>query len=162
MVRPHIASAMFVLTREALQPYIRPLDCRGTSPAGPDGLRAVVCLSQYRRSLSCAPVSRSGSHPSRVALFAITFMSLRNAWKLLPPIVCCLVRVVSHALSPVPTHSGCLLHVVGPVVLRLDQQGIGGAGHAIGQRHHRHVLMSPGCDSLHPTAARVRLLVGYP
>ena len=35
MVRPHIASAMFVLTREALQPYIRPLDCRVLSLRAP-------------------------------------------------------------------------------------------------------------------------------
>ena len=35
MVRPHIASAMFALTRQALQSYIRPLDGRGESPAGP-------------------------------------------------------------------------------------------------------------------------------
>ena len=35
MVRPHIASALFVLTREALQPYIRPLDCRVLSLRAP-------------------------------------------------------------------------------------------------------------------------------
>ena len=69
MVRPHIASAMFALTRQALQSYIRPLDCRGDSPAGPDGFRAVVSSSQSRLSQCCAPVCISGSRPGRVALF---------------------------------------------------------------------------------------------
>ena len=35
MVRPPIASAMFVLTIEALQSYIRPLDCRVLSLRAP-------------------------------------------------------------------------------------------------------------------------------
>ena len=82
MVRPHIASAMFVLTREALQPYIRPLDCRVLSLRAPMD-SAPWCPyhnigGHYRVRLCPA----SGSHPGRVALFvAITFMSLRNAWK---------------------------------------------------------------------------------
>ena len=79
MVRPHIASAMLALTRQALQSYIRPLDCRGESPAGPDGFRAVVSSSQSRLSQCCAPVCISGSHPvhawgqvAQCTLYAVT------------------------------------------------------------------------------------------
>ena len=47
MVRPRIASALFVLAKETLQPYIRPLDCRGSPLVGPNGFRAVVSLPKY-------------------------------------------------------------------------------------------------------------------
>ena len=163
MVRPHIASAMFVLTREALQPYIRPLDCRVLSLRAPMD-SAPWCPyhnigGHYRVRLCPA----SGSHPGKVALFvAITFMSLRNAWKLMT-LRCLLSWSISSylALPPGP-RSGRLRHVVGLVVLPVGQQRIGGARHAVGQRHHRHILMSPGRDSQYPTAARVRLLARHP
>ena len=38
---------------------------------------------------------------------------------------------------------------------------IGGAGHAIGHRHHRHVLVPPRGNGLHPTAALVCLLADH-
>ena len=162
MVRPHIASAMFVLTREALQPYIRPLDCRVLSLRAPMDsapwcpYHNIGC--HYRVRLCLAQVPTPAKLPCLLPSRSCRCAMLGNDY---PPLSVVLSISSYLALPPSP-RSGRLQHVVGLVVLPFGQQRIGGARHAIGQRHHRHILMSPGRDSQYPTAARVRLLARHP
>ena len=93
MVRPHIASAMFVLTREALQPYIRPLDCRVLSLRARWIPRRGVLITISAVTIVCACVSFRFP-PRQSCLVCHHVHVAAQCLKRLPSAVCCLVHLV--------------------------------------------------------------------